>query len=179
MSGTKWRRADSRHGDGTSFHGDVLTMSYVNLVARLGEPDPGDGIKTRAEWTIVNDNGLAATIYDWKADGEVGDVLDWNVGAKHPLTAKAAITAISDGRVSPRASAFDRRDPAVQLMPLADAAQRTVDTIAELAARWHRHDTAGDDHFGAGLRAGWAQAIGLLSGVEYADVVRQLQAGEL
>jgi len=66
-----------------------------------------------------------------------------------------------------------------KLIEVITASERLLATVTELAARWHRHDVGVEDHFGAGLRAGWAQSIALLTGVEYSAVWAQLRAGEL
>lgn len=67
-----------------SFH-----VSYEKLLKIFGEPLPGSS-KTDAEWTIQFDDGLVATIYNWKdgrnylgEDGmDVEDIIDWHVGGK-------------------------------------------------------------------------------------------------
>lgn len=97
---TWFRTHEPGAANGTAFHRDVLHMSYADLVAMLGQPDPGDGDKTQAEWTLANDNGLIATIYDWKEACPVELVADWNIGAKHTMTAKAAILALTRGEVT-------------------------------------------------------------------------------
>jgi len=66
-----------------------------------------------------------------------------------------------------------------KLLQMISTSERVLATVSDLAARWHRHDIGVEDHFGAGLRAGWAQSIALLTGVEYSAVWAQLRAGEL
>jgi hypothetical protein len=47
----------------------------------FGNPLTGDGYKTRAEWVIKFDDGVVATIYDWKQyHCPVHEVTTWNIG---------------------------------------------------------------------------------------------------
>ena len=71
---------------------------------------------------------------------------------------------------------------------LADAAQRSIDAVAEHAARWHRSVdrtaavlAAGGDasDFEAGMREAHIQAISLLTGTAVKDIRAQLTAGTL
>lgn len=71
---------------GTSFHNDVINLSYDELVERIGEPthgEPsGDG-KVQKEWQIMTDDNVPFTIYDWKEynrDVTDGDEVEWHVG---------------------------------------------------------------------------------------------------
>lgn len=58
-------------------------------------------------------------------------------------------------------------------------AERTMETVHELAARWHRADERrrslplSQDLFNSGLMAGYVQAVSMLTGVGYGDVERQ------
>jgi len=54
-----------------------------------------------------------------------------------------------------------------------------LQTITELAARWHRHAADTGDQFVAGMRNGWAQAISLLLDVDSRAVLAALEAGAL
>jgi len=56
-------------------------------------------------------------------------------------------------------------------------AERQLAAVTELAARWHRSDDPSP--VAAGMRIGWAQSIALITGIPYADVARQLRAGDL
>ena len=51
---------------GTSFRG-YLKVSYADLVKKLGEPtDDFDDCKSDAAWNIQWNDGMVATIYNWK-----------------------------------------------------------------------------------------------------------------
>lgn len=72
--------------NGTSFHNDIINMSYDELVERIGEPTYGepscDG-KVQKEWQLMTDDNIAFTIYDWKEykrDVTDGDVVEWHIG---------------------------------------------------------------------------------------------------
>ena len=73
---------------GTSFQGDLIA-SYSKIVEKLGDPMSSFcGYKTDAEWCIEFDNGVVATIYNWKNgvnylghDGlPVEDIVEWHIG---------------------------------------------------------------------------------------------------
>jgi len=55
-------------GMGTSLSGEVST-SYKRLVDLFGEPEDytEDGYKVAYTWTVEDNKGRVATIYDWKA----------------------------------------------------------------------------------------------------------------
>lgn len=55
---------------------------------------------------------------------------------------------------------------------------RKLDVIDKLVARWNRHHMESGD-FVRGLCDGWAQAIALLLGTEFAAVKKSLQDGKL
>lgn len=74
---------------GTHLQGTVRA-SYKELCETFGEPEQGDGEKTRAEWAFRfydphEDRYVVATIYDWKRyDVPLDEVAVWNVGGfKH------------------------------------------------------------------------------------------------
>jgi len=73
---------------GTSLQG-YLTVSYADLVKKLGEPTENfDDFKSDAAWYIRWNDGVIATIYNWKNGknycGSQGlktkDILHWNIG---------------------------------------------------------------------------------------------------
>ena len=75
---------------GTSFRG-YLKVSYADLVKKLGEPtDDFDDCKSDAAWNIQWNDGMVATIYNWKngknylgAQGlKTEDILIWNIGGE-------------------------------------------------------------------------------------------------
>lgn len=71
---------DTYSANGTSLRGYVVTY-YHDLVEMFGQPLPG-GDKTNAEWIIEFDDGLVATIYDWKTYEAPMDKYEWHIGGK-------------------------------------------------------------------------------------------------
>lgn len=77
--------------NGTCLQG-YIDADYDTLVELFGEPDTSEGYKTDAEWCIVFDDGLVATIYDYKTgknyNGPDGIPAprnrDWHVGGHAP-----------------------------------------------------------------------------------------------
>lgn len=73
--------------DGTCYQGEIET-TFSKLRKVFGDPQEGDGYKVQAEWAIEFEDGLVATIYDWKLGpdylGDEGippeDVVIWNIG---------------------------------------------------------------------------------------------------
>lgn len=43
-----------------------IDISYHQLVDAFGKPTDGDGYKIDAEWVIKFEDGVVATIYNWK-----------------------------------------------------------------------------------------------------------------
>jgi hypothetical protein len=82
-------RASSRAANGTSLQGS-MNVSYSRLVEVFGKPhSKGDGYKVDAEWCLRFDDGVIATIYNYKNGpnyndgvGSVEDIRDWHVGGK-------------------------------------------------------------------------------------------------
>jgi hypothetical protein len=74
---------------GTSLQGRV-NATFVELLTLFGEPHDGDRYKTDAEWTIRFEDGVIATVYNWKnghnycgTDGlPVEAITEWNVGGQ-------------------------------------------------------------------------------------------------
>ena len=66
---------------GTSYRGEIKT-DYDTLEKLFGEPLLGDGYKVQAEWDVVFNDGLVATIYDWKDDLLPHLVTCWHIGGK-------------------------------------------------------------------------------------------------
>lgn len=71
----------TEEGNGTHLQGYINT-TYGNLLEIFGEPtalESEDG-KVNCEWVIEFEDGLIATIYDWK-EGEIPvDFYDWHIG---------------------------------------------------------------------------------------------------
>ena len=61
-----------------------ICAHYNELVAAFGEPlgPSGDG-KVQAEWVVKFENGIIATIYDWKQYGVPPcEIVNWNIGGR-------------------------------------------------------------------------------------------------
>jgi hypothetical protein len=71
-------------GAGGTFLQGLVVATYSELVNAFGQPLPGDGEKTQAEWIVEfcdeNDDLHVATIYDWRKDTPPEQVTVWNVG---------------------------------------------------------------------------------------------------
>jgi len=89
--------------NGTCFQGYV-TSDYSNIVRVFDEPLDGDGYKVDAEWEILFDDGLVATIYNWKNgknycgyDGlDVEDIRNWHIGGRNPVVVERVKNLLSD-----------------------------------------------------------------------------------
>ena len=68
--------------NGTSIQG-YFNTTYDNLVKLLGAPNKGsaDG-KTTAEWVLESEDGVIATIYDWKTGSTPKEDYRWHIGGK-------------------------------------------------------------------------------------------------
>lgn len=89
---------------GSSLKGHI-DVSYQELVETFGEPTnpSGDGYKTDAEWTLRFEDGVIATIYNYK-DGknylgfggaQVGNIRDWHVGGYEPEALEHVLNALT------------------------------------------------------------------------------------
>jgi hypothetical protein len=76
----------------TSLKGEII-CSYAEIIKALGEPsDVYDDSKSDAEWYIEWDDGVVATIYNYKDginyNGKDGtpteDITDWHIGGNDP-----------------------------------------------------------------------------------------------
>ena len=91
---TKGEQGDS---DATSFKGTVK-MGYDNMVKIFGEPH-SEGFyieKIRFEWILKFEDGIVATIYDWKEDispKEQKGLVEWHIGG-HQSKAYYRVSAI-------------------------------------------------------------------------------------
>jgi len=72
---------------GSHLQGEII-CSYSDLVKAFGQPGSGDEYKVDAKWEIVFDDGLIATIYNYKTgknyNGPSGLIVekirDWHIG---------------------------------------------------------------------------------------------------
>lgn len=78
--------------DGTCLQGYINT-TYKNIVDKLGKPHwNGDEYKVDAEWSLLFENGVRATLYNWKngknycgSEGlAVEDITEWHIGGDSP-----------------------------------------------------------------------------------------------
>ena len=56
-----------------------LHVTYDELVAEFGEPTHVDDGKTQVEWAMKFEDGVVATIYDWKTY-DMPATTHWHVG---------------------------------------------------------------------------------------------------
>ena len=83
--------------NGTSRVGQ-MQISYDQLVEKLGEPDEVDDYKTDAEWDLKFEDGVIASIYNYKNGrnylGPRGpakeDITLWNIGG-HSMKASEKV----------------------------------------------------------------------------------------
>ena len=90
--------------NGTHLQG-YINASYDDITATLGYPleDGFDDMKCDAEWTIEFDDGLVATIYNWKngknylgADGlNLCDIKQWNIGGNSTRVVQLVLDLIN------------------------------------------------------------------------------------
>lgn len=91
---------------------DYIRVSYANLVRVFGQPTSGDGYKVDAEWILEFDDGVVATIYNYK-DGrnycgeeglDVEFITDWHIGGHQRADVPERVKAILDsaGAVEPK-----------------------------------------------------------------------------
>jgi hypothetical protein len=66
---------------GTSLH-SAIECSFDQLVQAFGKPmyDTSGDDKVKAEWYVEFDDGVVATIYDWKSNLDPKDNTDWHIG---------------------------------------------------------------------------------------------------
>jgi len=84
--------------NGTSLQGTIRT-TRAHIESVFGAPtydngDPEDKVIT--EWQLTFDNGVIATIYDWKNYAKVGmnDPYDWHIGGKDYRAVEAVSAAL-------------------------------------------------------------------------------------
>lgn len=98
------------HVDGTFLVGHLKDISFYRLIETLGRPgtDNYDDYKSDAQWDIEFDDGLVATIYNWKNGLNYNDKIDksgdhgmqltdmtyWNVGGTDPKVVDRLMTML-------------------------------------------------------------------------------------
>ena len=91
--------------NGSSLKGHI-NIPHYKLVDRFGEPQVWDDYKTDAQWVIEFDDGLVATIYNWKNgvnycgdDGiPTNDITEWNIGGKSMEVVDRITTIINEDK---------------------------------------------------------------------------------
>jgi hypothetical protein len=79
-----------------------LTLSYSDIKKTFGNPHGSDGYKSDAEWEIEFEDGVIATIYNWKNgknyNGASGipktKITDWHIGGHDERAVRNIISAI-------------------------------------------------------------------------------------
>jgi hypothetical protein len=73
---------DTIDTNGTFLQGKI-NLPYSKLEKVLGAPMRFQDDKVRVEWDIVFNDGLVATIYDWKEYSRAPhEVTDWHIGGR-------------------------------------------------------------------------------------------------
>ena len=83
-----------KNPSGTSFHGQTIRATYLELVEILGgEPQYRGGDKSHFDWVCESPSGVLFTVYDWKLwrCPEPNDMTDWHIGAFSAEDAKSAL----------------------------------------------------------------------------------------
>jgi hypothetical protein len=78
----KFTTAPTGKADGSSLKGYIST-TYDQLKEVLGKPQyisTDRYSKVTCEWVLEFEDGLIATIYDWKMGATPLDVYDWHIG---------------------------------------------------------------------------------------------------
>jgi Ni/Co efflux regulator RcnB len=78
-------KVDHTAGSGTSLMGYLENTTLESLIKSFGEPQRWDeGDKVTTEWTILFDDGVVATVYDWKrydlGAPAMTELYDWHIG---------------------------------------------------------------------------------------------------
>lgn len=80
---------------GTGLMGTVVT-TYDDLVRAFGQPE-ACGDKSTVEWIIQFDEGVAATVYDWKTDVTPKSAYAWHIGGKNKRALELVELCLADG----------------------------------------------------------------------------------
>ena len=86
-------------GNGTHLQGSVMT-TLARLKELLGKPEYEDHIgwpheKTTTEWVLEFEDGVVATIYDWKERFQPTEEYDWHIGGKSKVAAHRVEALVS------------------------------------------------------------------------------------
>lgn len=78
-----YTRVEKEKRNNTSYQG-IIKSTYTELVKFFGQPEEPSIYygKVRAEWVIEIAGCVIATIYDYKEDTPLRNLLQWHVGGK-------------------------------------------------------------------------------------------------
>lgn len=105
--------------NGTSYK-DRISADYHDIVNAFGNPNSkGDGYKVSCEWIIEFEDGLVATIYDWKvgrfySDDDWGysyglapeEINEWHIGGHTGLVAERVRHILFHNKMVAQANKF-------------------------------------------------------------------------
>ena len=80
------KTSNLKRTEGTSFSGIVLRMDLQQLIDVFGSPSiigSGDG-KTQLTWIFIKAHKVV-TIYDYKEEKNINNIVNWHVGCKDDL----------------------------------------------------------------------------------------------
>lgn len=108
----KYITHNQHHIDISGTHGQgQINATYKQLVSAFGNPlaDGFDDYKSDAEWVVLFENGLIATIYNWKngrnylgPEGTPTELITtWNIGSNSPDAVKLVAQAIGSAIAKP------------------------------------------------------------------------------
>lgn len=94
-------KIDHTAGAGTSLQGYLNYTTLESLIKAFGEPQRWDdeSDKVTTEWTIIFEDGVVATIYDWKryqlgAPG-MTEPYDWHIGGNYTDAVDRVVAVLS------------------------------------------------------------------------------------
>ena len=79
--------------NGSCMQGQI-TCPFSLLVTLFGEPEQGDFEKVDASWSVEFDDGVIATIYNWKnginycGGPAINQITQWNIGGYEKAAAE-------------------------------------------------------------------------------------------
>lgn len=71
-----------------------ITCPFSLLITLFGEPEQGDNSKVDAFWSVEFDDGVIATIYNWKngiaycGGPDIDQITQWNIGGYEKAAAE-------------------------------------------------------------------------------------------
>ena len=103
-----FKSATGLDSEGTSLQGYITTTraalieTFGNPVFAIDEADPWEKVTT--EWIIKFENGIVATIYDWKRYEEgapaLNEIYDWHIGGNNDLAVSQVRSVLASAPVS-------------------------------------------------------------------------------